>query len=104
MTSPRGASTRLVAVPVEKTNLLLSGIDFAGRHLGQRLTENLAALHDFEGAHKQASANVAGLLDGHIEIHLGVGGVGRGAAQVLRQARRLSLWVRRRRRRWLFRG
>ena len=86
MTSPRGASTRLVAVPVVKTILSFAGIEFAGRQFGEGLAKNLAALHDFKRAHKQAGAHVAGLLDGHVEFHFGVGGVGRGAAQILGQA------------------
>ena len=45
----------------------------------------MAALHDFERTDEEAGTDVAGLLDGHVEIELGVCGVGCGAAQVLAQ-------------------
>jgi hypothetical protein len=86
MTSPRGASTRLVAVPVVKANFSSPVLISPGGSLAERLAKNLAALHDFEGAHQQAGADVAGGLHRHIELHLRVGRVGRGAAQVLGQA------------------
>ena len=55
----------------------------AGRHFGERLAKNAAALHNLQGADEQTRAHVAGGFDGHVEFKFGVGGVGRGAAKVL---------------------
>ena len=46
----------------DEVEFVVAGVDFAGRQLGERLTKNLAALHDFERADEQAGADVAGGL------------------------------------------
>ena len=104
MTSPRGASTRLVAVPVRKSSLSSPMLISPGGMLAERLAEDAAALHDFEGADEEAGAHVAGLLDRDVELHLGVGGVGRVAAQILRRCLRRGRWGRPRRRKLLSHG
>ena len=70
----------------DELEFFFAGVDFSGRQLRERLAEDAAALDDFEGADKEAGADVAGLLDGDVEVKFGIGSVGRGAAQVLAQS------------------
>ena len=77
----------------DESELLAFGGYLAGRQLAERLAENFAALHDLEGADQQPCAHVAVGLDGNIKLHLRIGSVGRGAAQVLWQPGGARYWT-----------
>ena len=86
MTSPRGASTRLVAVPVMNLNFSSPVLISPGGSLVSAWRRILQLSMISRARTKRRARTSPACLDGHIEVELGVGGVGRGAAQVLAEA------------------